>query len=255
MHMTDEACMQRMLFTYHQTRAHTSLIELYVEFEEIDDVVFPEPNIDWVGYNTESNEEFEGNYEIVGPTKDVEEDEIMVEGDVADVANTLIGQHPSGESSFMHALNLDAMHVLKFSEYVNTDNFVVVVVFPTVVADGEFAVGMDFNSREAVIASAKEYTIRREVDYRVYESEPITFYAKCVQYGTSYSDTIAEAIKPLVEADPSIKVKSVIAEVQSKFNYTINYRKAWLAKKKAVETRGGCFLTESIEVLALECSE
>ncbi|RYQ99119.1 hypothetical protein Ahy_B07g086988 [Arachis hypogaea] len=49
------------------------------------------------------------------------------------------------------------------------------------------------------------------------------------------SNTIAEAIKPLVEADPSIKVKSIIAKVQSKFNYTISYRKAWLAKKKLVE--------------------
>ncbi|XP_025611641.1 uncharacterized protein [Arachis hypogaea] len=45
---------------------------------------------------------------------------------------------------------------------------------------------------------------------------------------------IAEVIKPLVEVDPSLKVKSVIAEVQSKFNYTISYRKAWLAKKKAI---------------------
>ncbi|XP_072094196.1 uncharacterized protein [Arachis hypogaea] len=35
-------------------------------------------------------------------------------------------------------------------------------------------------------------------------------------------DTIAEAIRPLFEADPSIKVKSIIAEVQSRFNYTIN---------------------------------
>ncbi|XP_057745382.1 uncharacterized protein LOC130963269 [Arachis stenosperma] len=34
------------------------------------------------------------------------------------------------------------------------------------------------------------------------------------------SDTIADAIRPLVEADPSIKVKSIIAEVQGKFNYT-----------------------------------
>ncbi|XP_015964210.1 uncharacterized protein LOC107488027 [Arachis duranensis] len=34
------------------------------------------------------------------------------------------------------------------------------------------------------------------------------------------SITIAEAIKPLVEADPSLKVKSVIAKVQSNFNYT-----------------------------------
>ncbi|XP_015954785.1 uncharacterized protein LOC107479149 [Arachis duranensis] len=49
------------------------------------------------------------------------------------------------------------------------------------------------------------------------------------------SITIAEVIKPLVKADPSLKVKSVIAEVQSKFNYTVSYRKAWLAKQKAVE--------------------
>ncbi|XP_072086993.1 uncharacterized protein [Arachis hypogaea] len=49
------------------------------------------------------------------------------------------------------------------------------------------------------------------------------------------SITIAEAIKSLVEADPSLKVKSVIVEVQSKFNYTVSYRKAWLAKQKAVE--------------------
>ncbi|XP_025661860.1 uncharacterized protein [Arachis hypogaea] len=48
------------------------------------------------------------------------------------------------------------------------------------------------------------------------------------------SDTIADAIRPLVKADPSIKVKSVIAEVQGKFNYTVSYRKAWLAKQKAV---------------------
>ncbi|RYQ90195.1 hypothetical protein Ahy_B09g096435 isoform A [Arachis hypogaea] len=34
------------------------------------------------------------------------------------------------------------------------------------------------------------------------------------------STTIAEIIKPLVEADPALKVKSVITEAQSKFNYT-----------------------------------
>ncbi|XP_057733903.1 uncharacterized protein LOC130949097 [Arachis stenosperma] len=129
-------------------------------------------------------------------------------------------------------------------------------------ADGEFAIGMEFSSREAVMMAVKDYTIRRGVDYerlyhrrgvdyRVYESEPLTFYAKCTQYGSGCdwliratisqdhskldSNTIAEAIKPLVEADPSINVKSVIAEVQSKFNYTVSYRKAWLAKQKAVE--------------------
>ncbi|RYR07293.1 hypothetical protein Ahy_B05g074621 [Arachis hypogaea] len=266
MHVADEASIQGMFSTYHQTRARASLIELYVECEEIKDIDFSEPNIDWMGYNTESDEEFEGNYEVVGLTEDVEKDDISVKGDVADVANALVDQHPSGEPLFMHILNLDAMHVPEFSEYVNRVS--------TVVVDGEFVVGMEFNSREAVIAAVKEYTIQRGVDYRVYESEPTTFYAKCVHYGTSCdwlirvslikrqycwvirryngshtcirstisqdhakldSGTIAEAIKSLVEADPSLKVKSVIAEVQSKFNYTISYRKAWLAKQKAVE--------------------
>ncbi|XP_020973276.1 uncharacterized protein LOC107633937 [Arachis ipaensis] len=132
---------------------------------------------------------------------------------------------------------------------------------------------MKFGSRESVISAIKSYTISRGVDYTVYESEPQTFYTKCKGYGAGCdwliraslirkkacweirryngkhtctmgtisqdhakldSDTIADAIRPLVEADPSIKVKSVIAEVQGKFNYTVSYRKAWLAKQKAV---------------------
>ncbi|XP_016185206.1 uncharacterized protein LOC107626824 [Arachis ipaensis] len=144
-----------------------------------------------------------------------------------------------------------------------------------VMPDGKFTMGMEFSSREAVIKAMKDYTICRGVDYRVHESEPTTFYAKCTQYGAGCdwlirvskmskkfcweirryngshtctratifqdhskldSNTVAEAIKPLVEVDPSIKVKSVIAEVQAKFNYIISYRKAWLAKQKAVES-------------------
>ncbi|RYR57735.1 hypothetical protein Ahy_A05g023443 [Arachis hypogaea] len=50
------------------------------------------------------------------------------------------------------------------------------------------------------------------------------------------SNIIAEAIKPLVEVDPSINVKLVIVEVQSKFNYTISYHKVWLEKQKALES-------------------
>nr|XP_029152424.1 uncharacterized protein LOC114926119 [Arachis hypogaea] len=47
-------------------------------------------------------------------------------------------------------------------------------------------------------------------------------------------DTVAKAIRPLVESDSSIKVKSIIAKVQSRFNYTISYQKAWLAKQKSI---------------------
>ncbi|RYR34676.1 hypothetical protein Ahy_A10g049664 [Arachis hypogaea] len=54
-----------------------------------------------------------------------------------------------------------------------------------VVTDGEFVIGMEFSSIETVIAAIKDYIIHRGVDYLVCESEPITFYAKCIQYGTN----------------------------------------------------------------------
>ncbi|RYQ88650.1 hypothetical protein Ahy_B09g095721 isoform C [Arachis hypogaea] len=248
--------MQEMFSMYIKNRSQISFIELYVEFEQSE----ADRNILQEDYNSDSEEEFESNYEFVGPYGDEDQGDGTMAPDVTEVANALANEVPFEEPSFMRVLDLEAMHVPEYPEYMT--------------ADGEFAIGMEFSSREAVIKAVKEYTIRRSVDYRVYESEPLTFYAKCTQYGSGCdwvirvslisrkycwvirryngshtctratisqdhskldSITIAEAIKPLVEADPSLKVKSVIAEVQSKFNYTVSYQKAWLAKQRAVE--------------------
>ncbi|QHO04778.1 uncharacterized protein DS421_13g443080 [Arachis hypogaea] len=255
-YVTDEASLQEMFSMYFESRARISFIELYIEFEQSE----ADRNIVLEDYNSDSEEEFESNYEVVGPDGDEEQGDGTVAPDVTDVANALVNEVPFEEPSFMRVLDLEAMHVPEFPEYMSVD--------------GEFAVGMEFSFREFVIRAMKEYSIRRSVDYRVYESEPLTFYAKCTQYGFGCdwlirvsmisrkhrwvvrryngshtctrstisqdhskldSNTIAEAIKPLVEADPSLKVKSVIADVQAKFNYTVSYRKAWLAKQKAVE--------------------
>jgi hypothetical protein len=35
--------------------------------------------------------------------------------------------------------------------------------------------------------------------------------------------------------DLSVKVKVIIAHIRDKFNYTITYRKAWIAKNMAIE--------------------
>ncbi|XP_057730848.1 uncharacterized protein LOC130946192 [Arachis stenosperma] len=261
-YVTDEASMQEMFSMYIENRAQISFIELYVEFEQSE----ADRNILQEDYNSDSEEDFESNYEFVAPDGDEDQADRGMCPDVTEVANALANEVPFEEPSFMQVLDLEAMHVHEFPEYMTAE-------IP-MVADGEFAVGMEFSSREVVIKAVKEYTIRRSVDYRVYESEPLTFYAKCTQYGSGCdwlirvslisrkycwvvrryngshtcttatisqdhskldSITIAEAIKPLVEVDPSLKVKSVIAEVQSKFNYTVSYRKAWLAKQRAVE--------------------
>ncbi|RYR67765.1 hypothetical protein Ahy_A03g014173 [Arachis hypogaea] len=92
----------------------------------------------------------------------------------------------------MRVLDLAALNAPEFLEYVTAD--------PPIVADGEFVIGMEFSSREVVVAAIKDYTIHRGVDYRVYESEPTTFYAKCVQYSNNCNWLIRsaeyEAYKP-----------------------------------------------------------
>ncbi|XP_015955186.1 uncharacterized protein LOC107479569 [Arachis duranensis] len=270
----DKASMQDMFSMYIENRSQLSFIELYVEFEQSE----ADQNILREDYNSDSEEEFESNYEFVGPNEDGVEGDGAMAPDVSDVATALANDVPFEDPSFMRILDLEVMHVPEFPDYISTEI--------SYVADDEFVVGIEFSSREVVIKAIKEYTIRRSVDYRVYESEPLTFYAKCTQYRSgcdwlirvsmisrkyywvirSYngshrctratisqdhskldSTIIIEAIKPLVEADPALKVKSVIAEVQSKFNYTISYRKAWLAKQKVDGTHlygkyKGCLL-------------
>ncbi|RYQ89456.1 hypothetical protein Ahy_B09g096091 isoform F [Arachis hypogaea] len=216
-----------MFSMYFESRARISFIELYIEFEQSE----ADRNIVLEDYNSDSEEEFESNYEVVGPDGDEEQGDGTVAPDVTDVANALVNEVPFEEPSFMRVLDLEAMHVPEFPEYMSVE-------IP-IVADGEFAVGMEFSSRESVIRAMKEYSIRRSVDYRVVRryngSHTCTRSTISQDHSKLDSNTITEAIKPLVEADPSLKVKSVIADVQAKFNYTVSYRKAWLAKQKAVE--------------------
>ncbi|RYR24818.1 hypothetical protein Ahy_B02g058362 [Arachis hypogaea] len=153
-YVTNEASMQEMFSMYIKTRSRISFIEF------------------------DSEKEFESNYEVVDSGVDEDQADGTMEADVADVANVLTNQHPFEEPTFMRSLDLEAMHAPKFPQYIN------VAELP-VVTDGEFTVGMEFSSRAAVIKAMKDYTIHRGVDYRVYESEPMTFYAKCTRYNAS----------------------------------------------------------------------
>ena len=46
---------------------------------------------------------------------------------------------------------------------------------------------------------------------------------------------ITQYIKPMIQADISIKVKVVIAEIQFQYVYTRTYWKARIVKQKAIE--------------------
>ncbi|RYR24804.1 hypothetical protein Ahy_B02g058351 [Arachis hypogaea] len=161
-----------MFSVYMKIRSQISFIELYIEFEQSE----ADLNIELEDYNSDSDDEFESNYEVVDSGGDENQANSTMEVGAAEVANALINQHLFVEPTFICSLNLEAIHAPKFSQYMNA------VELP-VVTDGEFIVGMEFSSREVMIKAMKDYTIRRSIDYWVYESEPTTFYAKCTQYG------------------------------------------------------------------------
>ncbi|XP_029151648.1 uncharacterized protein [Arachis hypogaea] len=232
MSITDDASMQQMLCTYQQTRFHVPMIELYVEFEQQSELGAVEEgvNVDelgdigWEEDNNDSEEEFEANYEV-----DDENDDGDLVGNpaVQNEANAIVSQHPFSVPSFMRTLDLEATHAPEFPEYANTGEGNVAV------EDGEFRVGMEFGCDWLIRASL----IRKKAcwEIRRYNGKHTCTVGMISQdHAKLDSDTIADAIRPLVEADPSIKVKSIIAEVQGRFNYTVSYRKAWLAKQKAV---------------------
>ncbi|XP_027337122.1 uncharacterized protein LOC113850779 [Abrus precatorius] len=272
--ITTDEDIQQMFQIHNERRAPTPTIELYIVFKQItadtraegsdeeDEAyvsIVPNREIEWEQNSTESDDP------DLDEDGDDEESEDEGVNEDSYLSSPMIGKHPFEEPSFMRALDLTSMQAPEFPKYANLGNYEVV---------GELCVGMQFNNRENVIRTIKHDSISKGVDYKVFESEPNTFYCKCVSYGIDCdwlvraslrknkcfweikkyngphtcmrarisqdhskldADTIAECIKPMVESDPSFKIKLVINEVQARFGYTTTYRKAWMAKQKAIE--------------------
>ncbi|RYR47040.1 hypothetical protein Ahy_A07g032947 isoform A [Arachis hypogaea] len=199
--------------------------------------------------------------------------------DEENVPNRVAIEHPFKPVPFMRTLDLEAMHAPEFPEYVN--------VSKNYAANGKLCVGMLFKNKEGVVQAIKNYSLSKSVDYKVHESEPATFYCMCKYFGSGCkwlvrvsfiknkdvweirryngphtcnsemvsqdhtkldSDMIAQHIGPMVRDDPSFNVNHVISEIQSRYGYTTTYRKAYLAKQKAIENVYGSW-EGSFEIL------
>ncbi|XP_025679166.1 uncharacterized protein [Arachis hypogaea] len=255
MPITNEASMQNMFQIHRQTQMRHPQIELYVEFEIVEAVAV-QNDIDihddraavYEGMNSDSEEDFESTYEAGNEDED---SDVGVEAAAENVVVHPSSSQPMDVPPFMRELDLEAMHTPEFPEYANIG-----VANPE---DGEFRIGMEYSSRKSVVAAIRNFTISNGVDYEMYGHgcdwliraslirkkgcweirryngrHTCTIGTISQDHSKLDSDTVAEAIRPLVETDPTIKVKSIIAEVQSRFNYTISYRKAWLAKQKSI---------------------
>ncbi|XP_016172439.1 uncharacterized protein LOC107614821 [Arachis ipaensis] len=134
----------------------------------------------------------------------------------------------------------------------------------------EFQIGQSFQSKEEVVLSVKDYSVRRGVEYKVMQSYHLKYQGICKEFGngcawliritlqkrkstwevrrcngphtcmaTSISSdhkqfdyhVICVRIFPLVRVDASVTIK-VLQEATCGFRPS--YRKVWLAKQKAV---------------------
>ncbi|RYR65644.1 hypothetical protein Ahy_A03g011572 [Arachis hypogaea] len=193
MPITDNASMQQMLYVYQQTQSHVPMIELYIEFEQQSGIRGGRSTLgaDWEEDNNDNKEEFEANYEVDDENDD---GDLASNPAVQNEANAIVSQHPFGEGN-------------------------------VAAEDGEFSVGIEFGSTESVISVIKNYTISRGVDYTGYGAgcdwliraslirkkvcwkirryngkHTCTIGTISQDHAKLDSKTIADAIRPLVEA-------------------------------------------------------
>ncbi|RYR19490.1 hypothetical protein Ahy_B03g064273 [Arachis hypogaea] len=88
---------------------------MYIEFKQS----AVDRDIELEDYNSDSEEEFESNYEVIDPGVDKDQADDTMVANVADVANALANQHPFEEPTFMRSLDLEAMHAPKFPQHIN----------------------------------------------------------------------------------------------------------------------------------------
>jgi hypothetical protein len=137
--------------------------------------------------------------------------------------------------------------------------------------DEGIAIGMEFHTKTDCVRAIRTYHIKQSLDYKVKQSDKERYVITCNQPPCKFSlraservdkrwrigriseshtctssalsqdhhklnsKLIGESIVSLLHNDLSIKVKVIVAHIRDKFNYIISYRKAWIAKNKAIE--------------------
>ncbi|XP_017416687.1 uncharacterized protein LOC108327502 [Vigna angularis] len=106
---------------------------------------------------------------------------------------------------------------------------------------------MQFQSKEETIAAIKQYHItnaynkvRKYWEIKNIDGQHTCFSNILSQDHTNLDSThIAAIVSNFVCINPSIPIKSLIADIKARFGYSVSYRKAWIAKQKALTMEFG----------------
>ncbi|XP_057248848.1 uncharacterized protein LOC125494674 [Beta vulgaris subsp. vulgaris] len=105
----------------------------------------------------------------------------------------------------------------------------------------EFEIGQEFASLQQLKNFVKAWSISRNQMFRVLESEPTKYVIEsilgditCGDHPLISSDFVADLIEDFIRTDPSFKVQSILTVVKNQYQFSITYKRAWLAKQKAI---------------------
>nr|XP_004499725.1 uncharacterized protein LOC101499490 [Cicer arietinum] len=226
-----------LMFDVHKQWPQLGYIELYVTFEDgnpLYDVgqpsssTTPDPEYHFQTQNTYSFQNYESYQpELYFDQAETSEPEPYIPlGDMADFDQQEISEDSEEETYF----DEDEDEEEDEDDEDDNDNGDDLEYDPPFYMHASLEIGIKFNSKLDCQLAIKHYHIKHSLNYRVVKSD---------QYRIIPSLTlniICESIKSLLKADPSIKVKVIIAHIRERCNYTITYKKAWMAKNKATET-------------------
>ncbi|XP_015941741.1 uncharacterized protein LOC107467215 [Arachis duranensis] len=138
---------------------------------------------------------------------------------------------------------------------------------------GEFQISQSFQTKEEVVMSVKDYSIRRGVQYRVMESDHLKYVGRCKEFENGYTwmirmafrhrksnwevrryngahtflatsissdhrqlnyHVICARIYQFVRANAAVSIKVLQEATESTYGFRHSYRKVWKAKEKAV---------------------
>ncbi|XP_015947829.1 uncharacterized protein LOC107472813 [Arachis duranensis] len=95
---------------------------------------------------------------------------------------------------------------------------------------GDFQIGQSFQTKEEVVLSVKDYSIRRGVQYRVMESNHLKFHGRCKEFGNGCTWLIRITLRQR----KVITIKVLQEATEATYGFRPSYRKVWMEKQKAV---------------------
>ncbi|KAL5122983.1 hypothetical protein HKD37_02G003668 [Glycine soja] len=258
----DDEDVETMIESFQQQQ-QMSVLELYVEKDVADGSMFHAANsVTSCGRNV-SHHESELPRNISNLHDDEEDDDDYLasnsyieesfdeddsddgisdtDDEVTDIVEPVSIVHPTeGVPEIQNPFWNDALHYNNINWSHPDEEDICGLDMPTTFNVGqELYVGMDFDSKNAVKKSLKQYVMK--VHQMTQWGGPHTCLNMTMTQDHEKLDSnlIATCVVGMIREDPSIKISLIQERIDIEFSYKVSYKKAWMEKQKAIAIEYG----------------